>query len=183
MRMLPRSILALALAPSLLAGAQAQTPAQASPEPLSDAECEVWQRELSFARSVREQDAAAFAGHLHPQAAFNAGAARPLRGREAIVEAWTPIIRGETLRLSWYPTRVTIGGVGDVAWSSGPALFESLAPGASQRFSIGTFHSVWHRDGTGAWRVLFDEGAGRAPATAEQVAAFHAGRREDCPRD
>lgn len=170
------------LSPSVAAAPQLQPQSKPQPEALDAAECEVWLRELSFARSVQEQDVAGFTEHLHPQAAFSAGAARPLRGRDTIVAAWMPIIEGERLRLSWYPTRVTIGGPADVAWSSGPALFESLESGAEARFSIGTFHSVWHRDGNGAWRVLFDEGAGRAPASAEQVAAFRAGRREDCPR-
>jgi len=177
-----RARLLLSIAMLLPVVAAAQPPSAPQPEPLNAAECEVWLRELAFARSVAEQDGSAFAEHLHPQAAFNAGATRPLRGRDAIVAAWTPIIEGKRLRLAWYPTRVTIGGVADVAWSSGPALFESLEPGAEQRFSLGTFHSVWHRDGNGVWRVLFDEGAGRAPASPEQVAAFHAGRRQSCPR-
>lgn len=151
-------------------------------EPLGGAECEVWMRERSFARSVAEHDAAAFAEHVSPGAAFDAGAPRPLRGREAVVSAWAGIIRGEGLRLSWYPQRVTIGGRQDVAWSSGPALFEHLAPDARPRYEIGTFHSVWQRDADGAWRVLFDEGAGRRPATEADVTAFRAGADPRCPR-
>lgn len=173
------SAIATTVLASLSFACAAQAPAT---DALTASECEVWQRELSFARSVAEKDRAAFAGHLHPQAAFNAGAARPLRGKDAIATAWGDIVDGTRLRLAWYPDRVTIGGVGDVAWSSGPALFERLDQQGPERFSVGKFHSVWHRDGNGAWHVLFDEGAGRAPASPEQVAAFHAGRRTECPR-
>lgn len=149
---------------------------------LTAAECEVWARELSFAQSVADHDAVAFASHLHPQAAFNSGAAAPLRGSETIAAAWADIVAGKGLKLSWYPSRVTIGGPRDVAWSSGPALFEHLAPDAPQRYSIGTFHSVWHKGADGVWRVLFDEGAGRKPAAAADARAFHAARRAACPQ-
>lgn len=178
MRQMPVPAIAALLLPVSAAMAQ-----QAVQAPMLDKrECEVWERELGFARSVATHDAAAFAEHVHPQAAFNSGAPQPVRGRETIVAAWADIIAGRGLKLSWYPERVTIGGPGDVAWSSGPALFEDLAPHAKQRWSIGTFHSVWHRDGDGTWRVLFDQGAGRAPADAGAVEAFHAGRRAHCPR-
>lgn len=165
----------------LLSASPAMAQQPATVPALDKAECEVWERELGFARSVAMHDAAAFAEHVHPQAAFNSGAPQPLRGREAIVAAWSDIIAGRGLKLSWYPERVTIGGPGDVAWSSGPALFEDLAPDTKQRWSIGKFHSVWHRDADGTWRVLFDQGAGRAPADAAAVEAFQAGRRSRCP--
>lgn len=171
-------LLAIMLLPASIAGARTLAPAAV----LTEAECQVWARELGFARSVAEHDAAAFAEHVHPQAAFNSAGPQPLRGREAVVAAWADIIAGKGLKLSWYPDRVTIGGPEGIAWSSGPALFEDLSPEAKQRFSVGTFHSVWHRDADGHWRVLFDAGAGRKPADAEAVRAFHAGRSERCPR-
>lgn len=149
---------------------------------LSADECTVWARELSFARSVAEHDAQAFASHLHPQAAFGAGRAQPTRGREQIAEQWAGLIEGKSLRLRWYPLRVTIGGVGDVAWSTGPALYQKLDPGAEPRYLIGAYQSVWHRDADGVWRILFDDGLTPRPATEAEAMAFQHGRREDCPR-
>lgn len=158
--------------------ALAATPSPGVVPQLSADECAVWQRELSFARSVAEHDAAAFAGHVGERAAFGAGQPEPTRGRDAIVQRWTGLIEGKQVRLRWYPTRVTIGGMSGVAWSSGPALFEDLDPQAEHRFRIGRFHSVWHKDADGVWRVLFDEGTPPRPASAEEVAAFEAGRVE-----
>lgn len=174
-----RSVAAVILAISPLAATQAQSPAKPK---LSAAECEVWARELGFARSVATHDAAAFAGHIAEGAVFGAKRPNPRRGRDAVVAAWSGIVAGKELRLSWYPAMVAIGGEPDIASSSGPALYEDLAPDAKQRFLIGAFQSIWHRDADGTWRVLFDDGIEPQPASEAEVAAFRAGRPEACPR-
>lgn len=143
-------------------------------------ECAVWQREQSFARSVANHDAAAFAAHVGENAAFGASSPEPTRGREAIVKRWAGLIEGKRALLRWYPTRVTMTpGVKDIAWSSGPSLFEVLDPKAKDKYLLGAFHSVWHKDADGVWRVLFDDGVEPRPATPEQVSAFNAGQA-DC---
>lgn len=143
-------------------------------------ECTVWQREQSFARSVADHDAAAFAQHVGENAAFGASTPEPTRGRDAIAKRWSGLIEGRRVLLRWYPTRVTMApGIADTAWSSGPSLIEVLDPKAKERYLIGAFHSVWHRDADGVWRVLFDDGVEPRPATAEEVTAFHAGQA-DC---
>ncbi|MBT2747082.1 DUF4440 domain-containing protein [Lysobacter sp. ISL-42] len=149
---------------------------------MSAEECAVWARELSFARSIAEHDGKAFAAHLHPQAAFGAGRPQPSRGRDKIAAEWAGLIEGKQLRLRWYPVRVTIGGVGDVAWSTGPALYQRLDPGAQPRYLIGAYQSVWHRDADGVWRIVFDDGLTPRPATEAEAMAFEHGRRETCPR-
>ncbi len=147
--------------------------------PLSAEECTVWQREQSFAGSLAAHDATAFAGHVGMNAAFGAGTPEPTRGRDAIVKRWAGLLEGKHVALRWYPTRVTMAaGVDDTAWSSGPALFEVLDPQAKDRYLLGAFHSVWHKDADGVWRVLFDDGVEPRPATAEDVSAFNAGRAE-----
>jgi ketosteroid isomerase-like protein len=178
LRLLP--ILALAFATHAVAqDAPSPAPPQAR---MTAAECEVWARELSFAQSVADHDAAAFAEHLHPDAAFGVERAVPTRGRETIASQWAGLIDGKALALRWYPTRTTIGGVGDIAASSGPALYEDLAPGTKQRYSMSRFHSVWHKGDDGIWRVLFDDGTPPQPATEAEAEAFKAGRQTACPR-
>ena len=185
MRPAPAVLLALYFA---AAGAVAAQDAPKPPVPvLTDAECAVWAREMSFARSVAEHDARAFADHVGAQAAFGASDPEPARGRDAIVRDWTGILEGKRVRLEWYPTRTTLAGegaagVGDIAWSSGPALTEVLEPGAKQRFLLGKFRSVWHKDADGVWRVLFDDGVPPRPATEAEAAAFRAARPAQCPR-
>jgi len=144
-------------------------------------ECAVWARELSFADSVAQHDAKAFADHVHAGAVFSAKSPQPLRGRDAILQRWAKIIDGTGLKLSWYPTSVVIGGEGDIALSSGPALYESPDPKEAGKASLGGFQSTWHKGADGAWRVLFDDGIEPKPATEADIAAFRAGRKS-CPQ-
>jgi ketosteroid isomerase-like protein len=171
-------LLAVALLPTTL---HAQSPEAAPPLRHSAAECEVWARELSFARSVVEHDAAAFAEHLHPQAVFGTSQPVPTRGREAIAREWAGLVAGDPVELQWYPTHVVIGGEPDIAYSSGPALFRRKDANGAAQVSLGAFGSVWKRGDDGVWRILFDDGIRPVPASAEQAAAFIAARR-DCPR-
>jgi ketosteroid isomerase-like protein len=154
-------------------------PAQPAPAFSAD-ECAVWAREVSFAESVEAHDAKAFAELVHPGAVFSAKRPMPLRGRDAILRRWAKLIDGTAMKLWWYPTAVAIGGEGDVAYSSGPALYESVDPKNPQH-SIGEFQSVWHKGADGTWRVLFDDGIEPKPANASEVAAFHSGRKA-CPQ-
>ena len=104
----------LRLSSTLVLGLLAGHALAAAPATVPQAECQVWQREFSFARSVADHDAVAFAQHLHPEAAF--GVSRtPTRGRDAITREWMPLIQGTTLKLSWYPAVVTLGGDGRTA--------------------------------------------------------------------
>lgn len=152
--------------------------AVAPPTPYDIARCEVWARELSFAQSVADRDAAAFASHLHPFAVFGVTRAQPLSGDRAIAEAWKGIVDGSATELQWYPDRVNAGGDAGIVASSGPALYRDVETGA---YRIGRFSSVWQRGGDGVWRVVFDDGLEPKPADAAQVEAFHAGRVTACP--
>lgn len=157
-------------------------PAHAVDAPFADTQtdhCAVWQRELSFADALATHDHAAFAAHLHRDAVFGVSDPAPTRGADAIAAEWKPLIDGTAIRLAWYPKHVVVSATGDLAWSTGPSLV-TKPDGTAPR--IGGYQSVWQRDAAGAWHVLFDGGTAPQPATAEQVAAFHAARRRDCPQ-
>lgn len=145
----------------LLCAAIVAAPLQAEePTTSDDARCAVWARELSFAKSVADHDAQAFAEHLHPDAVFGVGN-KPTHGRDAITREWTGIIEGIAVKLKWYPAIVSVGGDGATAYSSGPALFQDPKTGAT---SLSRFGSVWQRGADGVWRVIFDDGTRPAPA-------------------
>lgn len=169
----------LLLLPLLATGAFA-APA-ATPPAMGKSACEVWQRELSFARSVQQHDAAAFAEHVMADAVFDANTPQPTRGLAAVRQHWAAFIAGKTQRVDWYPQQVVASGDGALAYSSGAYLFENPAPGAKPRYVTGRFATVWRRAGDGAWRVAFDGGDAGKPASDADVAAFHAGRQPLCP--
>jgi len=159
---------------------------QAAPAPhnaMSTAECEVWSRERSFAQSVADHDAAAFAEHLHPGAVFIDGKGA-IRGKAAIAADWTPLVKGEGMQLHWAADQVVIGGDPDVALSMGPYWMEDPRPGANPRYRSGRFISTWRRDARGTWHVLYDGGGGNqgAPASEAGIATLVASLPATCPR-
>lgn len=157
--------------------------ARAKSTGMSAAECEVWERELSFSKTVARHDEAAFTEHVHAGAVFDAGSAKPQRGRTAVLERWREIIEGKAFALHWYPGHVAIGGDPDIALSSGPAWVEDFDPKTTQRWTISRFTSTWVRDKDGRWRVMFDgSSAPPKPATAEDVAKLAASQPAACPR-
>lgn len=143
------------------------------------AECEVWNRELSFAQAVADHDNAAFAEHLLPDSTFISGNDQPTAGRDAIAAEWAPLIAGKGILLRWHPEAVHVAGNGTVAISRGPYWMENPAHGAKQRYLAGRFISTWLRDASGTWHVAFDGGGGNVPqpASAEEIARLQAGRK------
>ncbi|CAM5227496.1 nuclear transport factor 2 family protein [Rhodanobacter lindaniclasticus] len=167
-------VLLLAIVPCAAALAAAPGPDRAA--------CEVWQRELAFARSVQRHDAAAFAAFLADDSVFDANTDKPVRGPQAIVRHWATILAGKAVRLDWYPQHVVASADGTLANSSGPYLFENTAASAASRYTVGQFSTTWRRAADGAWRVAFDGGDSGRPASDKEAAAFRRGRRQACPR-
>ena len=143
------------------------------------AECEVWNRELSFAQAVADHDTEAFVEHLLPDSTFIGGNDQPTVGADAIATEWAPLIAGKGIVLRWYPEAVHVAGNGTVALSRGPYWMENPAPGAKQRYLAGRFISTWLRDADGTWHVAFDGGGGNVPkpASAEEIERLKAGRK------
>lgn len=157
----------------------AATPPAGTPD---RAACEVWQRELAFARSVQRHDAAAFAAFLADDSVFDANTDKPVRGIDAIRRHWDAILAGKAVRLTWYPQHVVASADGNLAVSSGAYLFENRAANAPSRYAVGRFNTTWRRGADRVWRVAFDGGDSGQPASAKDVAAFRKGRQRTCPQ-
>jgi ketosteroid isomerase-like protein len=111
---------------------------------------QVFAAESSFAASMAQRDAKAFAALLSPEAIFFADTT-VLRGKAAVVEGWRPFFVGPAAPFSWKPKVIEVLASGTLALSSGPVY----DPGGKQ---IGTFNSIWRREPDGSWRVVFDKG-------------------------
>lgn len=147
------------------------------------AECEVWNREKSFAASVQNHDAISFAAHLDANAIFVNGDGSFSRGREGVTKDWAGIIEGKNIILRWHPDFVSVSSDGKSAISRGPYWMENPNPEAKQKFMAGTFQSTWVRNKKGEWHVFVDGGTpGPAPATAEQVEALKLALKQTCPQ-
>jgi len=139
-----------------------RAPAFAQPAAASDAALrdEVWKAEEAFAKTMADRDMEAFAGFLSLEAVFW-GPTDIIRGPEAIVAAWREYFSTPAAPFAWRPETVAVAASGSLAYSSGPILDPS-----GRR--IGTFNTVWQKDGSGRWRVLFDKGCPPPPPPRAQ---------------
>ena len=111
---------------------------------------QVRESERAFAATMAARDLRAFGTFVSDEALFYGGAG-VLRGREAVVAGWTRFFQGAAALFSWEPATVDVLDSGTLALSSGPVRDQAGR-------QIGTFNSIWRREGDGHWRVIFDKG-------------------------
>ena len=126
--------------------------AQQSPNPFHGPAAEdVRARETAFAQTMADRDFDAFLTFVSPEAIFFAGNT-PLRGKEAVAEAWRGFFEGEAAPFSWGPDLVQVLESGTLALSSGPVYGPDGQEG-------GRFNSIWRLEDDGQWYVIFDKGS------------------------
>jgi ketosteroid isomerase-like protein len=111
---------------------------------------EVRAAELAFAGAMAKRDLDSFASHVADEALFF-GTKEVLRGKDAVVAGWKRFFEAPRPPFSWEPQSVEVLESGTLALSSGPVR----DPDGRQ---IGTFNSIWRRQGDGTWKVIFDKG-------------------------
>lgn len=111
--------------------------------------------ERAFAQTMADRDHAAFAYFLADEAVFFDGAT-PLVGKDAVAAAWAGFYEAPEPPFSWHPELVVVLASGTLAHSSGPVLTP-----AGQR--VATFNSVWRREPSGEWKIVFDKGSRDCP--------------------
>jgi len=111
---------------------------------------QVRQAETAFAKTMADRDHAGFVSFLADETIFF-GPEQVLRGKAQVAEAWKRFYTGEKAPFSWAPERVEVLDSGTLAMSSGP-VYE---PGGKR---VGTFNSVWRREGDGRWKIVLDNG-------------------------
>jgi len=145
--MLRTSLMWLVTAAALGAGC-AVVPPESSP---GSPEAEVAAAERAFAQTMADRDFAAFQSFLAADAVFFDGPA-PLRGKAAVAAAWQRFYDGPQAPFSWSPDQVVVLESGALALSTGPV---HDAAGSL----VGRFNSIWRREPSGDWRVVFDKGS------------------------
>jgi len=106
--------------------------------------------ELAFAKTMADRDHAAFASFIADEAVFLMGG-KPLRGKAAVADYWQRFYTERKAAFSWKPDHVQVLDSGTLGYSTGP-VFD---PDGKQ---FARFYSTWRREGSGAWRIVFDDG-------------------------
>lgn len=115
-----------------------------------DLATEVRDSERAFAKTMADRDLKSFGGYVAEEGVFFGGKG-PLRGRTAVVEAWTRFFEGKDAPFSWEPETVEVLPSGTLALTSGPVR-------DPKGTLIGTFSTIWRLEKDGKWRVVFDKG-------------------------
>ena len=115
-----------------------------------DLAADVRAAERAFAKTMATRDLKSFSGYVSEEGVFF-GAKGPLRGREAVVEAWKRFFEAKDAPFSWEPEVVEVLGSGSLALTSGPVH-------DPEGKLIGTFTTIWRHEPDGRWRVVFDKG-------------------------
>jgi len=105
--------------------------------------------EVAFAKTLADRDVKAFRAMIAPDVIWLAD--QPLRGPDQVLTRWQKFFDAPQAPFSWTPELVEVQQGGKLALSTGPVLDP-----AGKR--IGTYTSIWRRESTGEWKIIFDRG-------------------------
>ena len=106
--------------------------------------------ERAFAASMKARDHAAFASFVAEDAVFFNGPT-PLHGKQAVTDFWKKFYDKPAAPFSWEPDQVEVLSSGKLAASSGPVY-------NPEGKLIARFNSIWRREASGKWKIVFDKG-------------------------
>ncbi len=116
---------------------------------LSELADDVRSAEMAFAETMAQRDLDAFLTYVADDAVFVGRDV--LRGIDAVKDGWSRYFEDPEAPFSWEPAIVEVLESGSLALSSGPVR-------NAEGERIGTYNSIWRRDGEGRWKVVFDNG-------------------------
>ncbi|WP_246447073.1 YybH family protein [Undibacterium jejuense] len=111
---------------------------------------EVLVTERAFAKTMADRNFDAFLAMVDEEAIF-VQQNNSLRGRDQVGAAWKKWFKEKNAPFSWEPERVEVLESGTLAMSMGP-VFDNEGK------QVATFSSIWRRDKSGKWRIIFDKG-------------------------
>lgn len=125
---------------------------------VQDIEAEVAEVERAFAKTMADRDLAAFSSFLADDAVFwsDDGA---LRGKQAVIEAWSSLYEGETAPFKWEPETVIGNPGGKLVLSTGPV--------SNEEGVYSYYTSIWRQNNDGNWQIIFDKGQKYCETCAE----------------
>ncbi len=105
--------------------------------------------EIAFAKTLADRDVKKFRSMIAPDVIWLADV--PLRGPEQVVRNWQKFFDAEKPPFSWRPELVEVQDGGKLALSTGPVF-------NPEGKKVGMFTSIWRREDSGEWKIIFDRG-------------------------
>lgn len=118
-------------------------------ETMAELTRQVRAREIAFAKTMADRDLRAFTAMIAPDVIWLGE--KPMRGPAEVVENWKAFFEGPNPPFSWAPEIVEVQEGGRLALTRGP-VFDP----AGKR--VGSFTSIWRREASGEWMIIFDGG-------------------------
>jgi ketosteroid isomerase-like protein len=123
---------------------------QAAPVSNADLNKQVTETERAFAATMKARDHAGFVSFVADDAVFFNGPT-PLHGKKEVAEFWKKFYDKPAAPFSWDPDQVEVLASGKLAASSGGVY------GPDGKL-IARFNSIWRREASGKWKIVFDKG-------------------------
>jgi len=123
--------------------------AASAAEDLTRLAAEVRATEIAFAKTLADRDVKTFRRMIAPDVIWLADV--PLRRPEQVLTRWQKYFDAPQPPFSWSPELVEVQEGGKLALSTGPVL-------DPEGKRIGTYTSIWRRESSGKWKIIFDRG-------------------------
>ena len=128
-------------------------------EDLSKLADEVRATEIAFAKTLADRDVKTFRRMIAPDVIWLAD--KPLRGPAEVLTRWQKYFDAPAPPFSWAPEIVEVQAGGKLALSTGPVF-------SPEGKRIATYTSIWRREASGKWLIIFDRGSADCDCAAEK---------------
>ena len=115
--------------------------------------------EIAFAKTLADRDVKTFTSMIAPDVIWLAD--KPLRGPAEVLTRWQKFFDAPTPPFSWAPEIVEVQAGGKLALSTGPVF-------SPEGKRVATFTSIWRREESGKWLIIFDRGSPDCDCAAEK---------------
>jgi ketosteroid isomerase-like protein len=105
--------------------------------------------EIAFAKTLADRDVKTFTSMIAPDVIWLADVT--LRGPGEVLKNWQKFFDAPKPPFSWAPEAVEVQEGGKLALSTGPVI-------DAEGKRVGTYTSIWRREASGKWRIIFDRG-------------------------
>jgi len=116
--------------------------------------------EIAFSKTRADRDVKAFTSMIAPDVIWLGE--RPLRGPAEVVTSWQKFFEGPKAPFSWAPEIVEVQEGGKLALSTGPVM-------DPEGKRVGTYTSIWRREKSGKWLIIFDRGCPACDCAADKA--------------